>query len=786
MCRKLSAVLSTLLITALIRLNTYELESLMDDEGDGSHSMIVWGQRRTGTLTQGTTDGWGAIRFNDKSRYEGVWRDGNWTRGTWYQCRQDGTVLAYEGEWAWVDAVMGQQLRGWGLMRVTETQGCNYAYGKGAVVYEGQWERGNFHGKGTLKLGKNDVYIGAFENGKRSGNGTMFFRDGGSYIGEWRDDLFHGHGVRLLANGDSYIGYWDRGLEKDKKGWKVCHSESSKLKNVEAMLQEANGKLIDANAQIVDAVAQRNFAVSHLARVELILFYLKLGITVISVLAIAFLFTFYVKQYKMSKLVKERATEVENRFAQHILQHVQGGIWVKRLPQGIEKEVKITFMNNEFKEAFCCNCPLDKVVKISIQNQFGVDACHQEAYLVKRDGEELLPPLLTLSQCHVDDSAPCSIKVKMRPVPTVRRSDLTPGLPIGRGSYGRVFECEHKTTKEKFAVKELHGVLDSDYYIERFQREAETVAALEHPNIVKLIGTCPPASELWIVSELLGCNLRCLITKKNRLNIEEATAVSWGIAKGMEAIHRHNYMHRDLSSKNIVFDPSGIPKICDFGMAHEVVPRDDGMTFMPGTPFYMAPQMQTRYYTIAGDMWQFGILISEMICGEVDHSQLRGASLAENEHFLEEQQSRLSRSAKEEVSRLLKDPNFKGSPGISSLAEYLERRRTCLKKVSVELSPTSNMYPKTTHTLEKVVEWCLSVVEKERPPFNVIVQLLYCCLSLYYFESCPSPYNPDPAATGSKIPPAYESDIASRISACYSSLSPLTGREQKATGRKLS
>ncbi|KAH3731543.1 serine/threonine-protein kinase fused [Pelomyxa schiedti] len=616
----------------------------------------------------------------------------------------------------------------------------------------------------------------------------MFFGDGGSYIGEWRDDLFQGHGARLLANGDTYIGDWDRGLEKDKKGWKVCHSESSKLQDVEAKWQDAGG----CNERLVEAIEQRNFAVSHLSSVELIVLYLKLGIAVTSVLSITLSFTFYVKQHKTSS--KDKATEVENSFAQHILQHIQGGIWVKRLPQGTEKEVKVTFMNNEFQESFCCNCPLDKVVKMSIQNQFGVEAGHQEVYLVKQDGEELLSPLLTLSQCHIDLSVPCLIKVKMRPVPTVKRTDLTPEPQIGRGSYGRVFECEHKITKEKFAVKELHGALVSDYHmVEKFQlHEAETVAALEHPNIVKFIGTCPPASDLWIVSELLGCNLKCLITKKNKLNIEEAIVVSWGIAKGMEAIHRYNYMHRDLSVKNIVFDLSGIPKICDFGMAHQVVPRDDGMTFMPGTPFYMAPQMQTEYYTIAGDMWAVGILISEMICGEMGNNQPRHHSLAEKKaRSLEEQQTHLSQSAKEEVCRLLKDPIFEGNSGISSLAEYLERRDTCLKKLSVELSPTSNLYPKATHILEKVVEWCLSVVEKERPPFNAIVQLLYCCLTLYYFESCPSPYSPDPTPTagtsaststahsGWKIPPAYESDITSRISTCYSSLSPLTGRDKK-------
>ncbi|KAH3731544.1 serine/threonine-protein kinase fused [Pelomyxa schiedti] len=744
-----------------------------------------------------TLNGWAKELYDDGSVYEGLWRQGTWTRGSWHHRARDGSIVAYEGEWAWAGAgvgARGHQLNGWGAKRVMPA-GTPFTYGKGVMAYEGQWLRGNIHGNGTQMSEGGEIYIGEFKNGKRSGNGRALFADGGSYIGEWRDNMFHGHGARRLATGDTYIGKWDRGLEQDKKNWKVCRGENPGTK-----LQEAD-RLLDITHGLNKEALQID---RNILRMELTIFRLRLGFVVVSGLAIALFFIVFYFKTKVSKLIKELADnkerikqlsetndylqqqleeekknaqqklQEEKRFAQHILQHVQGA-WIQRLPQGNEKELEVTFLNHTFQDFFCCSCPLEKVVKISIQSRFGVGACHQEVYVVKRASgkyiEELLSPMFTLSQWHTSNLAPYPILVKIKPIPTMMRSDFITLSPIGRGTYGWVYQCEHKGTKELLAVKELHGILQPDYYLERFQHEAETIAALEHPNIVKFIGTCPPATELWIVSELLGGNLRDLITKKKKLNLEEAAAIAWGIAKGMEAIHRHNYMHRALSSKNIVFDSCGIPKICDFGVAQ----KTHNMAHMPGTPFYMAPQMQTHHYTIAGDMWQFGILMSEMICGQVEDK----THLRKDTRSLEEQKSILSRSAKDEVDRLRNDPSFsQRKQGASSLAEYLGRRDTCLKQVAVELASTSKSCPKASQVLNSVVEWCLSVVEKERPPFNAIVQLLYSCLSLYYCESgsLHPQYDLTSASSGWQTP-LCETDITARISACYSSLSPLTRRE---------
>ncbi|KAH3742614.1 hypothetical protein Pelo_15995 [Pelomyxa schiedti] len=103
------------------------------------------------------------------------------------------------------------------------------------TVYEGEWDRDNWHGVGTWWSpdGLGDIYHGQFDHGKKCGTGRILFGGGGdggtrnsqggggSYVGEWKDDEFHGRGVRLWANGDRYDGLWVCGKEHGEgtKAW---------------------------------------------------------------------------------------------------------------------------------------------------------------------------------------------------------------------------------------------------------------------------------------------------------------------------------------------------------------------------------------------------------------------------------------------------------------------------------------------------------------------------------------------------------------------------------------
>ncbi|KAH3714307.1 Protein kinase domain [Pelomyxa schiedti] len=157
-------------------------------------------------------------------------------------------------------------------------------------------------------------------------------------------------------------------------------------------------------------------------------------------------------------------------------------------------------------------------------------------------------------------------------------------------------------------------------------------------------------------------SLRQLLRHKD-LTFTEVVAVSSGIAKGMTALHRRNYMHRDLSSNNVLLDSHGTPKITDFGVSRaiqgqtcrgNVPPMIGSFSKGAGTPIYLSPQMHTGHYGIQGDIWEFAVLLSELLQREVPSIQMpkSGAQVTE---FMRVQRASLSPPEIAEVDRLCND-----------------------------------------------------------------------------------------------------------------------------------
>ncbi|KAH3766979.1 phosphatidylinositol-4-phosphate 5-kinase [Pelomyxa schiedti] len=174
------------------------------------------GATREGECLNNKTDGWGVEHCADGSWYEGLWRDDHLKRGTWHDSNG---VDVWDGEWVWNATANGHEMQGWGVQRRAAKGG---ATGAMVTVYEGEWDRHQWHGVGTWKSpdGSGDIYHGQFDHGKKCGTGSILFGGGGgnnskdgSYVGEWKDDVFHGRGVRLWANGDRYDGQWVGGKE---------------------------------------------------------------------------------------------------------------------------------------------------------------------------------------------------------------------------------------------------------------------------------------------------------------------------------------------------------------------------------------------------------------------------------------------------------------------------------------------------------------------------------------------------------------------------------------------
>src|ERR1051325_10652490 len=133
----------------------------------------------------------------------------------------------------------------------------------------------------------------------------------------------------------------------------------------------------------------------------------------------------------------------------------------------------------------------------------------------------------------------------------------------------RTYKARDTRLERDVALKILHQhhVEDADY-VERFRREARTVAQLSHPNIVTVIDRGETNGTPFIVFEYVeGQPLDKLIAKRGALPVEEALAIAIAAARGLAFAHRHGLVHRDVKPQNILLDANGRPKGNDLGIA---------------------------------------------------------------------------------------------------------------------------------------------------------------------------------------------------------------------------
>ncbi|KAH3767488.1 hypothetical protein Pelo_611 [Pelomyxa schiedti] len=215
----------------------------------------------------------------------------------------------------------------------------------------------------------------------------------------------------------------------------------------------------------------------------------------------------------------------------------------------------------------------------------------------------------------------------------------------------------------------------------------------------------------------------------------QVACLSTGISKGMAALHLQNICHYSLTSSNILLDRGGNPKVSDWGAQ----PRDDA----PAKPVtaYMPPQMLSGNYSRKGDLWEFAVLVCEMILGSVPSVEpLKDTT--QTSAFIENQLRQMSPSSRKETNKLLGMPSFTSS----MMATCLGRREACLK---VTEGCLVGSFPIFTPLITR----CLSISESERPEFYIAERLLSVTLSeaLYPEEFTTDAINLCLSALGSSI-----------------------------------
>src|ERR1700693_1399058 len=179
--------------------------------------------------------------------------------------------------------------------------------------------------------------------------------------------------------------------------------------------------------------------------------------------------------------------------------------------------------------------------------------------------------------------------------------------PIGKGGMGEVYRARDTKLKRDVALKVLPEAFARDpARMVRFQREAEVLAALNHPNIAQIYGV----EDRALVMELVPGK-----TLKGPLPMETALNYAKQIAEALEAAHDKGITHRDLKPSNIMITSAGVVKVLDFGLAAQSREHEEGetLTMSPsrsgmilGTVAYMSPE-QARGEPVdhRADIWAF-------------------------------------------------------------------------------------------------------------------------------------------------------------------------------------
>src|SRR3954453_22295687 len=188
-----------------------------------------------------------------------------------------------------------------------------------------------------------------------------------------------------------------------------------------------------------------------------------------------------------------------------------------------------------------------------------------------------------------------------------------------------VYRAHDRLLERDVALKVLHPQFTADTdYVERFRREARSVAQLSHPNIVTVIDRGEQDDRQFIVFEYVaGENLKGRIEREGPLPEDEAGRLALQIARALGFAHQQGLVHRDVKPQNVLLNGDGQAKVTDFGIARSLDVKH-GMTqtgTVLGTSDYIAPeQAQGRPVDEHTDVYSLGVVLYELLAGEVPFS----------------------------------------------------------------------------------------------------------------------------------------------------------------------
>ena len=217
--------------------------------------------------------------------------------------------------------------------------------------------------------------------------------------------------------------------------------------------------------------------------------------------------------------------------------------------------------------------------------------------------DENIQPLL-LKRIHLQDD-------------TIDLSDLYVIDNIGKGSFGNVYLTVKKNSRFLYALKSISKKKIKFYNLyDTLRLEKEVLQRLEHQFIVKFVKSFKDSKRIYFLLEhAAGLSMYEVLRILNVLCTSKCRFYASCLLLILEHLHQNSIIYRDLKPENLVVEPDGYLKLIDFGTA-KVVPFKTYSVI--GTPHYMAPEVILgRGYRFSADVWSFGVMVYEMLCGKV-------------------------------------------------------------------------------------------------------------------------------------------------------------------------
>ncbi|MFC1586865.1 protein kinase [Planctomycetota bacterium] len=207
---------------------------------------------------------------------------------------------------------------------------------------------------------------------------------------------------------------------------------------------------------------------------------------------------------------------------------------------------------------------------------------------------------------------------------------------LGEGGMGAVYLALQMSLEREVALKVLPRELKSDrMFVERFRREASSMARLEHPNIVQIFDRGDQDGIYYIAMQYVkGRSLKDKLRETGKLPLQQAVKYMRQVVSGMAYAHRIGVIHRDVKPDNVLIDHTDTAKIADFGLAAIAGPVDQGTPALTvsnitmGTRAYMAPEQELDAKNVdhRADIFSMGVVFYELLTGTLPAGRFKHAS----------------------------------------------------------------------------------------------------------------------------------------------------------------